>query len=286
MARRYIPDEPTSRLAIWARRMALFSLATAFLSIIIVRSGVLEIKPALATFAGSMMFATLALMLAVAAFVAIWQHGYGGMGLALTAIGICVLLLGYPTFLGYRAYRLPWIYDITTDTDDPPRYEALARIRPRDANPVAYPGGEVANLQSAAYPDLDTLETESNPLAAYNAALQVINKRRWTVVLRRPPEPRRDGQIEAVSRSLIMGFRDDIVVRIRPDDDGARVDVRSSARYGEFDFGANAERIRGLIDEIDDAISNQKPERPAAPPPKKAAPVAKRGGGNQKSTKR
>src|SRR3954464_24418 len=50
MARRHIPDEPVSRLAIWARRMALFSLAAALLSIIIVRSGLLEIRPALATF--------------------------------------------------------------------------------------------------------------------------------------------------------------------------------------------------------------------------------------------
>jgi uncharacterized protein (DUF1499 family) len=208
------------------------------------------------------------------------------MGYALTAIGIGVVLLGYPTYLGYKAYRLPWIYDITTDTEDPPRYEALARIRPRDANPIAYPGEAVAELQAAAYPELETLETETNPLAAYNAALQVVNKRRWTVVLRRPPAPRRDGQIEAVSRSMIMGFRDDIVVRIRADEDGARVDVRSSARYGDFDFGANAERIRVLIDDIDEAIGNQKPERPAAPPPKKAAPVAKRGGTNQKSTRR
>ena len=38
------------------------------------------------------------------------------------------------------AYRLPRIYDVTTDPDDPPRFEALARLRPRDANPVIYAG--------------------------------------------------------------------------------------------------------------------------------------------------
>ena len=54
MARRYIAEEPTSRLAIWARRMALFSLAAALLSIVIVRSGLLEIRPALATFGGAL----------------------------------------------------------------------------------------------------------------------------------------------------------------------------------------------------------------------------------------
>ena len=31
MARRYVPEDPMSRLAIWARRMAMFALAAALL---------------------------------------------------------------------------------------------------------------------------------------------------------------------------------------------------------------------------------------------------------------
>ena len=42
-----------SRLAAWSGRLALFALAVAALSIIIVRSGILEIVPALATFAAA-----------------------------------------------------------------------------------------------------------------------------------------------------------------------------------------------------------------------------------------
>ena len=89
---------------------------------------------------------------------------------------------------------------------------------------------------------------------------------------------RREGRIEAVARTAIMGFRDDVVVRIRADGAGARIDMRSSSRYGSFDFGANAARIRSLMNEIDDAIAQQKPARPAAPPPpaKKGAPTAKK----------
>jgi len=60
-----------------------------------------------------------------------------------------------------------------------------------------------------------------------------------------------------------MGFRDDVVVRVRAETDGARIDARSSSRYGTFDFGTNASRIRGLINDIEDAIRGQKPERPA-----------------------
>ena len=77
-------------------------------------------------------------------------------------------------------------------------------------------------------------------------------KRKWRVVVDRPPQPgRRDGQIEAVARTPIMGFRDDVAIRVRPEDDGARIDVRSASRYGRHDLGTNASRIRGLLEEID-----------------------------------
>ncbi len=278
MARRFVIEEQTSRLAVWARRMALFSLAATLLSIVIVRSGLLEIKPALATFGAALLFAVFALLLALAAFVVIWKDGLKGMGHALTAIAIGAMLLAYPTYLGVKAYSLPFIYDVTTDPFDPPRYEALARIRPRDANPVIYAGLATAEKQQAAYPEIEPLEEDATPLVAYNVALAVINKRRWRIVDQRPPQPpRREGRIEAVARTPIMGFRDDVVVRIRPNEDGARIDVRSSSRYGSFDFGANAARIRSLVDDIDEAIGEQKPEQPAAPPPKKKpSPKGKR----------
>ena len=242
MARRYVHSEPTSRLAIWARRMAGFALAAAFLAVIIVQSGLLEIQPALATFGGALVIAAIALLLAIAAFVAIWLEGLGGMGAALTAMLVSLALLAYPAYLGIRAYKLPLIYDITTDPIDPPRYEALARVRPRDANPVAYAGLYAAEQQRTAYPDIGPLSVTAAPQAAYDAALATVNKRRWRVVEQRTPQPgRREGRIEAVARTPIMGFRDDVVMRVRPEgSDGSRIDVRSSSRYGQFDFGANA----------------------------------------------
>ena len=271
MLRRYIMDQPTSRLAVWARRTALFSLAATVLAIIILRSGLLEIWPALATFAGALALAVVALLLALAAFVVIWREGLEGMGYALTAIGIGMALLAYPTYLVAKSYKLPRLYDITTDPLDPPRYEALARIRPRDANPIIYAGLSAAEQQRAAYPDLETLEAEASVQASYEAAVAVITKRRWRIVEQRPPQPpRREGRIEAVARTPIMGFRDDVVVRVRADGGGSRIDVRSSSRYGAFDFGANAARVRALIEDIDDAVDKEKPEAPAAPPAKKA----------------
>src|SRR6185503_16292535 len=184
MARRHIHSEPTSRLAIWARRIAGFALLASLLAIIIVRSGLLEIWPALATFAGALAIAIVALLLAFAAFVVIWMEGLAGMGAALTAMAVSLALLAYPAYLGLKASRLPWIYDIPTD---PPRYDALSRLRPRDANPVTYSGLYAAEQQRKAYPDVGPLATNATPQAAYDAALAVVNKRRWRVVDARAP---------------------------------------------------------------------------------------------------
>ena len=51
-----------------------------------------------------------------------------------------------------------------------------------------------------------------------------------------------------------MGFRDDVVIRVSAAGAGTRVDMRSASRYGLSDFGANAARIRSLLDDIDDAV--------------------------------
>jgi uncharacterized protein (DUF1499 family) len=275
VARRYIESDPTSRLALWSRRIAVFALVASVLSIIVVRSGLLEIQPALATFAGALAIAVVALLVAFAAFVVIWMEGLAGMGAALQAMLISLALLAYPAYLGTSAFKLPRIYDITTDPIDPPRYEALARLRPRDANSVNYAGLYAAEQQRTAYPDIGPLGTNAAAQNAYDAALAVINKRKWRIVDQRAPQAgRREGRIEAVARTPIMGFRDDIVVRIRAEPDGARIDARSSSRYGEFDFGANAARLRSLFNDIEDAIRAQKPERPAQPA-KKSAPAKK-----------
>jgi len=119
VARRYVHSEPTSRLAIWARRIAGFAFVATVLAVIIVRSGLLEIQPALMTFAGALAIAVVAMLVAFAAFAVIWMEGLAGMGAALTAMLVSLALLAYPAYIGIKSYRLPRIYDITTADDRP-----------------------------------------------------------------------------------------------------------------------------------------------------------------------
>ena len=272
MARRPFRDEPISKVAVWSSRLGLFAFAVAALSIIIVRSALLEIVPALATFAAALVFAGLAILLSFAAFIVIWRQGLPGLGRALLGLFLGLALLAYPAYLGTRAWMLPAISDITTDTANPPRFDVLARLRPRGRND--YPGPAVAALQRAAYPDLAPLELDVPPKVAYDAALALVTKRKWFVGdARTPTLARRDGVIEAVARTPIMGFRDDVVIRVTPIGQGTRVDMRSASRFGTHDLGANASRIRSLLEDIDDTVGSA-PE-PRSLPEKKALPAKK-----------
>ncbi len=271
MARRFsapYQSEPVSSLATWARNLAVFSVVAVVVSVAIVRFGFLEVKPALATFFGALACAALSILTGFAAFVAIWQNGSRGMGRILLAFLISAAVLAYPAYLGLQYRKLPKIHDITTDPIDPPRFEALARLRSADgANPAVYAGLYSAEQQRLAWPDIETVELEVPALRAYEVTLALVNKRKWRVVDERPPQPRRDGRIEAIAQTPIMGFREDVSIRIRPDGEGSRVDIRSSSRYFESDLGSNASRVTKLIEDINSAADQAKPavKKPQAP---------------------
>lgn len=301
MIRRLMWEEQPSQLAIWSRRFALFALAVACMAVFLVRAGFVETIPGVVILSLALAIAALGILLALAAFVVIWRNGNPGFRWALTAFLLGLAMLAYPTFVLARGYALPMLTDITTDTENPPPFEAAARLRPADANQLAYAGAEAARQQRAAYPDVVPLQLATSPADAYKAALAVVTKRKWTIIINRPPQaatppsqaprvaqgrtgrtsppaarpaavptPPRDGYIEAVARTAVMGFRDDVAIRVKaaPGAEagdgaaGAVVDVRSASRYGRSDLGTNAARIRSLLQDIDDQVANDVP--PAA----------------------
>jgi uncharacterized protein (DUF1499 family) len=275
MARRRFAEEPISRLAIWSRRLALFSLAVVLLAIVISRSGLLDVVPVLATFAAGLALAVLGIVAAFAAFVSIWRSGAPGLGQAVAGLFIGAALIAYPGWLAAKAYRLPPLADITTDAIDAPRFEAIARLRNRQANPVAYAGLYAAEQQRGAFPDIEPLMLAMTPEAAYDATMSLVTKRKWRIVNARGPQAgRRDGLIEAVALTPVLAFREDVAIRIRAAGAGSRIDIRSASRYGTYDFGSNASRVRALLEDIDDAASAVKPERREEKPPTAAAKPA------------
>ncbi len=284
MARRFsapYQTEPVSSLASWARNLAVFAVVAVVVSIIIVRFDFLEMKPALATFFGGLAIAALSILFGLAGFAAIWQNGSRGMARILLAFLIDGAILAYPAYQALLYRKLPQIYDITTDPIDPPRFDALSRLRNGDGtNTAVYAGLYSAEQQRQYYPDIEPIELEIPVDRAYAIARQLVIKRKWTVIDEREPQPpRRMGRIEAVARTPIMGFREDISIRVLPDGDDSRVDIRSASRYFDSDLGSNAARVTKFIDDLNTAADADalKPVKktPVAPPKAPAKTVKK-----------
>jgi len=283
MARRFsapYQSEPVSSLASWARNLAVFAVVAVVVSVIIVRFDFLEPKPALATFFGGLAISGLSILFGLAGFAAIWQNGSRGMARILLAFLIDGAILAYPAYLALQYRKLPPIYDITTDPIDPPRFDALARLRTGEGNNSAvYAGLYSAEQQRRFYPDIEPIELEISVDRAYAIALQLVNKRKWIVIDDRAPQPpRRIGRIEAVARTPIMGFREDISIRFVPDGDDSRVDIRSASRNFDRDLGSNAARVKKFIDDLNTAADADalKPVKKTPVAPKASAKTVKK----------
>lgn len=137
----------------------------------------------------------------------------------------------------------PPINDITTDTANPPEFRAVIPLRGTSPVPLAYPGEATAALQRSGYPDLHAVVLSQPPAAAFDAALAAARNMGWDIVA----SDAAAGRIEATDTTPWFGFTDDIVIRVTPEAQGSRVDVRSLSRVGRGDLGANARRIRRYV---------------------------------------
>jgi Protein of unknown function (DUF1499) len=131
-----------------------------------------------------------------------------------------------------RVKSLPYINDITTDTQEPPQF----------SQPRVYES-HFAELQRIGYPGLQPLQLSAPPAQAFARALAAARAMDLEIV--RADE--QAGRIEAVATTRWFGFKDDMVVRIAPLGAGSRIDVRSKSRVGRSDVGANARRIQEFL---------------------------------------
>jgi hypothetical protein len=172
--------------------------------------------------------------------------GAAGIGLAVPRLRhpkrmlIAALLLGaasaaMPLEHLRRVKTLPYINDITTDTDKPPQFSQPRRYE-----------RHFAELQQLGYPGLRPLQLAAPPPQAFARALAAAHAMGLEVV----DADAGAGRIEAVATTRWFGFKDDVVVRIAPAGAGSRIDVRSRSRLGRSDGGANAARIQEFLTRV------------------------------------
>jgi len=240
--------------------LAIVGAVTLGLGPLLYRMGVLDLPAstagverwAMLIFAGSGVFALIGLIVSL-----ITKKHRGAI------VGVLVLAAagtGGGSLYGQSVLRdeLPPIYDLQTDWSQPVAFTEAA-LRTREAAGAVHirddamiPEGEskwsgksFAEAQQEVY-ELEPLIVRATAPDATVAAANAAKRLGWDVMLSDPQE----GQLEAVSRSFWYGLAYDIAVRVTPQGDGARVDVRSTSRTPGGDVGANAGQIKEFLDEV------------------------------------
>ncbi len=239
-----------SRSALWSRRIALFGAQLLILAVLLHQLGGLTTPPAVNLVLVAIAAAAAALLIGLLALVRIWIKGDVGAGRANLGILIALATLALPLYYAPKLFLLPHLTDISTDVENRPDFVALASARPADANAVTLVREEAALEQEIAYPDIRTMELERPATEVFDLLNQVVRRLEWKVAVAEPPGNSGVGRIEASNRTPVMGFTDDVSIRVAGDDAHATVDIRSASRYGLHDFGANADRIRQLFTEV------------------------------------
>jgi uncharacterized protein (DUF1499 family) len=192
----------------------------------------------------------LGLVALVAGLVGLWQTrpaaGREGRKLALVGVAIGALLPAIVSGPLSSTGGAPLINDITTDTEDPPRFVAAETDAANSGRDMSYPGEEFAAQQRIGYPDLQPIPVDGSPAEVYARCVAVAQELGWKLTLQDPAS----GSFEAVDVTRIFGFVDDIAVRVQGDGSDTVVDMRSKSRDGKGDMGANAARIRAFRDQL------------------------------------
>ena len=222
----------------WHRRIA---LALALLAVVLlaasglgVRAGLWPFRVGFGMFAGALLAGLGAVGAAGIALAVPRLRQQGGPALV-AALLIGAACAAVPLDNLRRAKTLPYINDVTTDTERPPQF----------SEPKPYER-HFAELQSMGYPQLRALELPVPPAQAFARARNALQAMNLEIVA----ADERAGRLEAIATTQWFGFKDDVAVRITPAGQGSRIDVRSKSRVGRSDLGTNAKRIQELLDRL------------------------------------
>ena len=247
---KFVASERAPASARWTSRLAFFSVGVLLCAIFLHRVFSMPTPTAIYLAGAAYVVAAAAVVLGLFAAARIWSEGSGGTARVVAGLIIGIAMLASPVVLWLSFDRLPQINDVTTDAASPPAFVKLATLRDAGANKPVYPGAVFAKAQAAAYPDLQPLVIERSSEETFEVVAEALRRLKMTIVREAAPEGTAPGSIEAVDRTLVLGFYDDVAIRVVGNAQSARVDLRSASRYGRHDLGRNAERMRRIMREI------------------------------------
>lgn len=225
---------------------ASFALIMVVAGIFTLRLGLLPFEVAFYGFGFGLLISSLVVLIAMGAvFRRLARKESVGQQLIIALI-TAIPLAGVLSTVGVAGFKVPAIHDITTDINDPPVFSFAQAHRKPGENSLEHGGKELIALQTQAYPHIKTIYlpgTQDQGMATVRAVIDALG---WQVL----GEDRTRGHIEATDVTPIMGFADDIAIRVRPLNEGVLIDLRSVSRVGLSDLGANAKRIEHFVEEL------------------------------------
>ena len=177
-------------------------------------------------------------------------------------MAIGVGMIGWLASVAIPAFTVPAIHDISTDLADPPQFQMLAL---RKDNWDAVPGAQDADkkgmspeqrwevIHRGEYGDIRTVRINEQVVDVIEKADRLAKVRGWDVAVSDPVE----GRLEATATSTFFRFKDDVVLRVKPTEDGTGsvVDMRSVSRMGVSDIGVNAKRVRAFLADLSGTVT-------------------------------
>lgn len=222
----------------WSLRISLVAVSLLVLGPLLALLGVLH------GFQALLVFASAALVGLVGIVAGIISAARGRLTPGLTAVALGMLALVAVLTPAFAGGGKPPINDIGTDLQDVPAFTHAKTLPENAGKDLGYPA-DFKPVQEKYYPDLKSLKLAEPPDAVFARAMGLARAHpAWTVTSVDP----RARTFEGVAESRVFRFRDDFVVRVRPEEaGGSRVDMRSKSREGRGDLGANAERIHEFL---------------------------------------
>ncbi len=244
-----------SRVGLW---MIGIGLLLTLISGPINRLGLVGFQVALLTLAVGLLLLVVGALLAIVGFLAANSKGTPiPRGAAAIGIVLALGVIGYLLSWLRAGMGVPPIHEISTDLASPPPFVAVKEIRDaiKGLNPSDYVAElkgragvvSVPDVQRKSYPDIQPLVLEGiAPEQAFPRVEAAARALGWEIVAAVPAE----GRLEATDVTRFFGFKDDVVVRLRAEAGGTRIDVRSKSRVGLGDAGTNAKRVRAFVDRV------------------------------------
>lgn len=239
-----------SEFARWSFKHACIATTLAAIAVLGYRFGVINHQFAVVILLGGAalgMMAALSGVVSILAIITAVESKVTGAPLAITGLILGLAVVVPVSHTLQAGHKVPRIHDITTDLQNPPAFAAIAAIRTAEHNPLdRKTPAQLSELQLVGYPELGSLLLDKDAVQVFENAVSLVKERGWEIAA----ASAENGVIEATETTRIMGFKDDIVIRISAKEGKSIVDMRSVSRVGISDMGTNAARIKMFLNDL------------------------------------